>query len=151
VKCPPRPWGVLPFAPFYFTAALLGRFIIVAGPGEDIGFDQLGGWVYPAWFALGMVCPFMALVGWLLTRRGGHHMSPGLRLRLGADVGMAAGLAAFLIAFAAEHQPLIDDDPDLLALGLLSAILAWLAVSVAWDVWRIVDLGRIAARIRKSP
>jgi hypothetical protein len=148
-ECPPRPWGVLPFAPFYFTAAFLGRFIILAGPGGKIGFDQLGGWVYPAWFALGMVCPFMALAGWLLTRRGGHGMYPGLWLRLGADVGMAAGLAAFLMAFATEHQ--IDDDPNLLAIGLLSAILAWLAVSVVWDVWRIVDQNRIAARIRKSP
>jgi hypothetical protein len=145
-ECPPRPWQVLSFAPFYFTVAFLGRFVVFLTAGNAVGFDQLAGWVYPAWVALGVVCPILALAGWLLTRCGGHGMYPGLWLRLSADMGMAAGLAAFLVAFAAKG--LDNDHASLLAAGLLGSILAWLAVSVVLDVWRIVDQNRIAAFIR---
>jgi hypothetical protein len=145
-NCLRHPWGTLPFAPFYFTAAFLARCIVWVELSEYTPlFDQLGEWVYPAWFALGMVCPFMALVGWWLMRRSAHGMYPGLWLRLGADVGMGAGLAAFLIAFGISQ-----DEPNLLASGLLSAILAWLAVSTVWDVWRIVDISIVARHIRRA-
>jgi hypothetical protein len=152
-ECPPRPWQVLSFAPFFFSAAFLGRFVVLAGPGEGIPFETvMGSWGYPAWFALGIACPPLLLVSWRLVRRGGHYLYPGLWIRLGADIGMAAGLAAFIAAYWLEHvKPRgILDDSHLLSIVLLGSIWCFLVTSVVFDVWRIVALSNVAARIRRS-
>lgn len=150
-SCPPRPWAVLSFAPFFFTAAFVARFVVLSGPGEDIPFTAtMGSWGYPTWFALGIFCPIMLLISWRLVRRGGSSLYPGLWLRLGADLGMAFALAAFILAYWSEHvaEQSALDDSHRLGLALFGSIWAFLATSVVFDVWRITAQNAIAKQIR---
>ena len=149
-----HPWPVIPYAPLFFTAAFLGRFVIMVGGGEPIPFDHiLGVWGYPIWLWLGILCPIMLGASWwMIFRKAGRWRVAGFRMRLGADTGMACALAAFILAYRESERHLLTrlDDAHLMALTLLSSIWVFLAISVVRDVWVIVQNERIAHRVRNA-
>jgi hypothetical protein len=149
-----QPWPIVPFAPLFFFAAFAGRFIVMAGGGEEIPFDDvLGVYGYPIWLWLGILCPVMLVASWwMIFKKSGRWRYSGLWVRFGANMGMACALAGFILAYQAEERALLTrlDDAHLMVLTLLTSIWVFLVVSVVRDVWVLVLTERVAHGVRNA-
>lgn len=149
-----QPWPVVPYAPWFFVAALVGRFVILAGDGDPIPFDHiLGVWGYPVWLALGIICPLMLVAAWwMIFQKQGRWTYAGFWVRFGADLGMVCALAAFILGYREAETELMThlDDAHLMALTLLGSIWVFLCLSVVRDVWVLVKVERAASHVRRT-
>lgn len=141
-----RPWALVPFQPILFFFLFVGTIHVIGFSIPNSMEIAVGHVTYHVWAALGVGCPPLLLVSWLMIRFGNSHMIyAAMWLRLGADMGQLFALAAFgaaRLAYITSYG-----EPGLYVVFITAACLLFLSLLVVRDVAKLILVERVARRL----
>jgi hypothetical protein len=144
----------VPYSPLLFGGTFVGTLSSLTTPfGQTIPFTDIvigAGWTfgYWMWFLVGVLCPVMWAFGsWMIYVQKDGWRYPGYWLRLGADAGMVAVTAGFLVAYASSAAPGADQRLGFILMGIN---LCFMLLSTARDVIVISVTDRVASHMRRE-
>lgn len=147
------PWRVIQTQPVLFLFMWIGVIHVVATPdNEHLGFDEVGfGRItYWAWNVLMLTGPVMVGAARLLIRyRKGRYRVWGGWLRLGGDLAVFAGLAAYLATRMLVLGPHMADSP-LFSLITFTGIEVVVGAFVVRDIGALVLLERVTSHLHRE-
>ena len=142
-------WPGLPVV--YLFAFGGGVRILATSSGPPIQFEVWPGhWAEPAWGAMIVLCPLMAVAAWWLIERSRRPWSSlaGLWLRLGADTGLFAALMTFHIATVLTYVS-GNSESRIMSRYMVGAVLVFVFAAVVRDMWVLAITERLAKRLRQ--
>lgn len=140
------PWRIIPAEPVLFLFVWIGAIHVIVTPNnDDIGFSNagFGSFTYYAWNVLMLIGPTMVGTARMLVHyRRGRWRVWGNWLRLGGDLAVFAGLAAYLIARITVLGAHMADSP-LFSMITFTGIEVLVGAFVVRDIGALVLLERV--------
>ena len=144
-------WRVVWFQPilclFMFGVSL--RLLVTTNLTEPFFETVLGFDFYHVWLGLGMLCPLLAGVSWLMIRYGGRAGVLGRGVRLGADVGILTVLLSYHAVSALTAVNMMSES-RVFARYILAAVMIFVLELILRDVWAIRLVNIRAGRLRRG-